>query len=83
MYSLFKGQGANQALLDALLLARIITKGRVATPWRENGLTTVLNDFEAAMFTRSAEKVKGSTQATQLLHSAFVLEECNQPRGGQ
>ncbi|MCS4237973.1 FAD-dependent monooxygenase [Myroides odoratus] len=78
----FKGQGANQALLDALLLARMITKGCAATSWRENGLrTTVLNDFEAAMFTRSAEKVKGSAQAAQLLHSAFVLEECDQPKG--
>lgn len=78
----FKGQGANQALLDALLLARMITKGCAATPWRENGLrTTVLNDFEAAMIARSAEKVKGSAQAAQLLHSAFVLEECDQPRG--
>ena len=78
----FKGQGANQALLDALLLARMITKGCAATPWRENGLrTTVLNDFEAAMFVRSAEKVKGSAQAAQLLHSDLVLAECDQPRG--
>lgn len=78
----FKGQGANQALLDALLLARMITKGCTTTQWRENGLrTSVLIDFETAMFTRSAEKVKGSAQAAQLLHSDLVLAECDQPRG--
>lgn len=77
----FKGQGANQALLDALLLARMITKG-CATPWRESGLrTAVLTPFETAMFARTATKVKGSAQAAQLLHSALVLEECDQPRG--
>lgn len=78
----FKGQGANQALLDALLLVRMITKGCATTPWREIGLRkTVLTAFETAMFERSAAKVVGSAKAAQLLHSALVLEECNQPRG--
>lgn len=79
----FKGQGANQALLDALLLARMITKG-CTTPanWRQNGLrANVLTAFENTMFTRSATKVKGSAQAAQLLHSALVLTACDQPRG--
>ncbi|WP_410879366.1 FAD-dependent oxidoreductase [Myroides sp. DW712] len=79
----FKGQGANQALLDALLLARMITKGCTATTqWRERGLRkSVLTAFETAMFERSATKVKGSAQAAQLLHSALVLTPCDQPRG--
>jgi len=79
----FKGQGANQALLDALLLARWITKGcPTNVPWREKNLrTSVLAPFEAAMFKRSATKVEGSAQAAQLLHSTLVLTACNQPRG--
>ncbi|MBB1150463.1 FAD-dependent monooxygenase [Myroides sp. NP-2] len=78
----FKGQGANQALLDALLLARLIVKGCTHTPWREKGLkTSVLHEFESLMLERSAAKVKGSAQAAQLLHSTLVLKECNQPRG--
>ena len=78
----FKGQGANQALLDALLLARRITKGCTApVDWKEQGLrASVLRDFEATMFARSTAKVKGSAQAAQLLHSALVLSACDQPR---
>lgn len=79
----FKGQGANQALLDALLLARMITKA-CTTPanWRQNGLrASVLTAFENAVFERSATKVKGSAQAADLLHSALVLTACDQPRG--
>ena len=35
----FKGQGANQALLDALALARGITKGcQPLSPWKEAGI---------------------------------------------
>jgi 2-polyprenyl-6-methoxyphenol hydroxylase-like FAD-dependent oxidoreductase len=38
----FKGQGANQALLDALSLARAITKEcRPLSKWRETGVRKV------------------------------------------
>lgn len=79
----FKGQGANQALLDALSLARKITK--LAGPfskWKENGLRdTLLVDYEAEMLERSAVKVKDSAEAAQFLHSEVVLKKQDSPRG--
>ena len=79
----FKGQGANQALLDALALARGITKGcRPLSQWREAGVReSVLTEFEAEMLERSATKVKDSAEAAQFLHSETVLHEGNEPRG--
>ena len=79
----FKGQGANQALLDALSLARNIYKGcKNNTAWRANGIrASVLNNFEAEMMARSASKVKSSAAAARLLHSEIVLEEGDGPRG--
>ncbi|MDO7174124.1 FAD-dependent oxidoreductase [Mariniflexile sp. AS56] len=79
----FKGQGANQALLDALALARRIS--RTCGPfsqWRETGIRkTVLTAFELDMLDRSASKVKGSAEAAEFLHSEIVLHEGNEPRG--
>lgn len=79
----FKGQGANQALLDALLLARTISA--TCTPytnWREMGLrTAVLEPFEAAMTARANPKVRDSRKAAEILHSPEVLRECDSPRG--
>jgi len=79
----FKGQGANQALLDALSLARGITKGcRPLSQWREKGVRdSVLTEFEAEMLQRSATKVQDSAEAAQFLHSDTVLHEGNEPRG--
>jgi len=79
----FKGQGANQALLDALALARGIKKGcRPLSQWREAGVrNTVLTEFEAEMLERSAIKVKGSAEAAQFLHSDIALHEGDEPRG--
>jgi 2-polyprenyl-6-methoxyphenol hydroxylase-like FAD-dependent oxidoreductase len=79
----FKGQGANQALLDALALARGITKEcRPQSQWREVGLReSVLNQFELEMLERSATKVKDSAEAAQFLHSEIVLYEGDEPRG--
>lgn len=79
----FKGQGANQALLDALLLARIITKEcRPKSDWKKRGIrSTVLNQFESEMLTRSASKVKGSAEAANFLHSDVVLHQADKPRG--
>jgi 2-polyprenyl-6-methoxyphenol hydroxylase-like FAD-dependent oxidoreductase len=79
----FKGQGANQALLDALSLARAITKGcKPDSNWKEAGIkNNVLNPFEAEMIARSASKVKDSRKAAQLLHSEIVLHKGDGPRG--
>lgn len=79
----FKGQGANQALLDALALARSISKGcSPFSNWREVGLRkSVLNEFESKMLKRSASKVKDSAAAAQFLHSEIVLHESDAPRG--
>jgi salicylate hydroxylase len=79
----FKGQGANQALLDALALARAISKGcGPFSKWRETGLrSSVLTEFESDMLARSATKVKDSAEAVQFLHSNLVLHESDEPRG--
>ncbi|PKH67722.1 FAD-dependent monooxygenase [Flavobacterium sp. ALD4] len=79
----FKGQGANQALLDALALARGITREcRPLSQWRESGVRkSVLTEFESAMLERSATKVKHSAEAAQFLHSEIVLHEGDEPRG--
>lgn len=79
----FKGQGANQALLDALSLARIILKH--CTPqsdWKSRGIReSVLNQFETEMMERSSVKVEDSAAAVQFLHSDLALYEGNEPRG--
>ncbi|PRP66554.1 FAD-dependent oxidoreductase [Nonlabens agnitus] len=79
----FKGQGANQALLDALSLARLIYTGcRPPSNWREKGIrTNVLNAFEKEMIERSTVKVKESAAAADFLHSDLVLKEIDAPRG--
>ncbi|WP_394758838.1 FAD-dependent oxidoreductase [Flavobacterium sp.] len=79
----FKGQGANQALLDALTLARSISKEcNTFSQWRKKGVReSVLTEFEAEMLERSATKVKDSAEAAQFLHSEIVLQEGDEPRG--
>lgn len=79
----FKGQGANQALLDALALARAISRGCGSlSPWKTAGVReSVLTAFETEMFARSASKVKDSAAAAQFLHSEIVLHEGDAPRG--
>ena len=79
----FKGQGANQALLDALALARRIAKEcRPLSEWRKTGIRkSVLTEFESEMLARSAAKVKDSAAAAVFLHSETVLYEGDEPRG--
>lgn len=78
----FKGQGANQALLDALALARAIYSGCQYLSWKNIDIRThVLTGFEEEMLLRSASKVKDSADAAQFLHSELVLQEGDQPRG--
>jgi 2-polyprenyl-6-methoxyphenol hydroxylase-like FAD-dependent oxidoreductase len=78
----FKGQGANQALLDALNLARGIIKGcGPKSQWRTKGLRfAVLKEFETDMLERTAIKVTDSAAAAQFLHSEMVLHEVDAPR---
>ncbi|MDF3127624.1 NAD(P)/FAD-dependent oxidoreductase [Kiritimatiellaeota bacterium B1221] len=79
----FKGQGANQALLDALSLARGIAIGcGPKSKWREAGIRErVLTEFESEMLERSAVKVRGSAEAAGFLHSKSVLQEGDETRG--
>ena len=79
----FKGQGANQALLDALALARQIKQDcRPLSNWKKKGVRhSVLSDFEPAMLKRSGAKVADSAAAAQFLHSEIALHESDQPRG--
>ncbi|MEE9369272.1 MAG: NAD(P)/FAD-dependent oxidoreductase [Pontiella sp.] len=72
----FKGQGANQALLDALSLARTIYKN-VA----KGSEQLTLREFEAEMLPRSAAKVKASAEAARFLHTEVVLYEGDLSRG--
>lgn len=72
----FKGQGANQALLDALQLARSIYLVKDAI-----SLESALRTFERDMLERSAVKVKASAQAAQFLHSQVAIQEGNLTRG--
>jgi 2-polyprenyl-6-methoxyphenol hydroxylase-like FAD-dependent oxidoreductase len=78
----FKGQGANQALLDALALARGILRGcRPLSQWRKVGIRkSVLSEFESEMLARSAVKVKDSAAAADFLHSEIVLHKSDAPR---
>ncbi len=73
----FKGQGANQALLDALALSRRMYS--VYSEHKQKGevdiRTTVLSEFENEMLRRTAPKVHDSAEAALLLHSASVLRE--------
>lgn len=79
----FKGQGANQALLDALSLARTITREcRPLSNWREAGIRArVLTEFEIEMLQRSSKKVQESAAAAEFLHTDSVLHEGDEPRG--
>lgn len=79
----FKGQGANQALLDALSLAREISKScKPLSEWRTKGIReSVLKNFETEMLARSATKVEDSAAAAEFLHSEIALYEGDEPRG--
>ncbi len=78
----FKGQGANQAILDALSLAKNISKGlsSVSTWQNVDMRKQILTGFETEMLTRSASKVKGSRTAVAILHSKAALDKGDHPR---
>mmetsp|Transcript_6076 Transcript_6076/g.13289 ORF Transcript_6076/g.13289 Transcript_6076/m.13289 type:complete len:109 (-) Transcript_6076:167-493(-) len=71
----FKGQGANQALVDAVTLARALRRssmfgGRVP-------LDETLDAYEADMLRRAKAKVYASREAVPFLHSAAALAQSN------
>ena len=73
--SMFKGQGANQALEDGPLLASWLSK-----PWLSaQSLPTLVRSFEREMLARSLPKVAMSREAAVSLHSAqhCELETCS------
>ena len=78
----FKGQGANQALLDAVLLAKTLYKAFQVPKdgGDEMSIEQSLADFESEMLSRSAAKVKASADAAKFLHSEIAVAEGNHPR---
>jgi salicylate hydroxylase len=70
----FKGQGANQALLDALALARALYPTDSTT-------ADALHTFAHAMLERSAVKVQASADAAHFLHTSIAIQEGNMTRG--
>lgn len=79
----FKGQGANQALLDSLALAKAIYKEcKNSSQWKEKGLRKyILSEFELEMIQRSSRKVSDSANAIANLHSNEILIESDTTRG--
>eukprot|EP00854_Cymbomonas_tetramitiformis_P006201 gene6201-7433_t len=69
----FKGQGANQALLDAVELA-----GALAAC--SGGMRIALNTFDDTMCARVRAKVERSAEAAELLHSAAGLQKGDDTR---
>jgi salicylate hydroxylase len=76
----FKGQGANQAMLDALSLARTLYRS-----FRyKDSLTSSfswMEEYEREMIQRSTVKVQASADAVDFLHSNVVLQKGNCTRG--
>jgi len=66
----FKGQGANQALLDGLFLADVVVREYRASGLRDTQrLSRGLRLFELEMIRRTRPKVLGSRKAVAFLHS--------------
>lgn len=71
-----KGQGANQALLDAILLARKLSdvvRGSNSNSKPEEVIPAALAEFEEEMLRRSAVKVAKSAYAASFLHSDVAI----------
>lgn len=81
-------QGANQALLDAVLLARKLhsashvnnMKHKDDTPLSDR-IAASLAQFEDEMLERSSIKVKKSADAAKFLHTHVAISEGNVTRG--
>jgi salicylate hydroxylase len=79
----FKGQGANQALLDALSLARTLyhTCMRDRESSQSGTVSEALQIYQEEMMARSAIKVHASAQAAQFLHTEVAIQKGNVTRG--
>lgn len=84
----FKGQGANQALLDAVFLARTIYRTfrniestHIRDQNGESLICTEFEDFERHMIERSAVKMKASFDAAKFLHTDAAIAGGNVTRG--
>jgi 2-polyprenyl-6-methoxyphenol hydroxylase-like FAD-dependent oxidoreductase len=76
----FKGQGANQGLIDALKLARTLS---MVEDWKDVGsMNERVGEFEREMQARAGVKVAKSREAARFLHTPVVLEEGDVTRGG-
>ena len=74
----FKGQGANQALLDALLLARALRGSELCGG--KAPLRSALAAYEAEMMRRATPKVLKSREAAEQLHCAAATHPSNSTR---
>jgi 2-polyprenyl-6-methoxyphenol hydroxylase-like FAD-dependent oxidoreductase len=82
----FKGQGANQALLDAVLLARALhavfrDRGSEKSESIDLSLEETLKVYEHEMLKRSKPKVKASAEAAHFLHTELAIQEGDITRG--
>ena len=68
----FKGQGANQAILDAQSLAQELSSSSLLHTARR-GVSGALRDYEHEMLLRTKSKVLKSRSASSFLHSADAL----------
>ena len=73
----FKGQGANQALLDALYLARAL----YSTKGGKSSLEKALGMFHEDMMERTSVKVLASAEAARFLHTDVAIQSGNVTRG--
>lgn len=78
----FKGQGANQALLDALSLARALVS-EIQTKKSDGTVSSALKVYHQEMTARSAVKVRASARAVEVLHSDAAILEGNCTRGAR
>lgn len=72
----FKGQGANQALLDALHLSKMLISSEF-TSNKKRKIYVALRDFEKDMIQRNEIKVLKSREAARFLHSELGLAAGN------
>ena len=79
----FKGQGANQALLDALSLAQsLYTTCCIGENGSEpESIARALQIYPHEMTARSATKVRASAEAAKFLHTEAAILEGNVTRG--
>ena len=79
--TLIQGQGANQALLDALLLARSLFRTSTSMGDPDFDISVALEEYEKEMLNRSGPKVKASAEAARFLHTEVAITKGNVTRG--